>query len=186
MIIAGTGHRPDKLRVGALNAYQPAVHERLVDLARAALTQEAPARVISGMALGWDTALAMAALDLAIPFDAYVPFAGQESRWPEPSRRRYHDLLGRAERVVIVSPGGYSPASMQRRNERMVDDCDRLLALWDGSAGGTCNCVRYAESAGRPIRNLWPSWQRHTGQRTGPARTGGDPVRSGLLAAAGG
>lgn len=184
MIIAGTGHRPDKLRIGALDGYHPAVHARLVDLARAALLREAPERVISGMALGWDTALAEAALELGIPFDAYVPFAGQESRWPEPSRRHYHDLLARAHRVEIVCPGGYSPEKMQRRNERMVDDADFLLALWDGSAGGTRNCIAYAEEVGRPYRNLWPSWARHTGTRE-PAPRPGDAVLASLLEAAG-
>ncbi|HEX8696973.1 MAG TPA: SLOG family protein [Longimicrobium sp.] len=185
MIIAGTGHRPDKLRIGTLDGFHPAVHARLVDLARAALQREAPARVISGMALGWDTALAEAALELGIPFDAYVPFAGQESRWPEPSRRRYQGLLARAERVVIVCPGGYAPEKMQLRNERMVDDADFLLALWDGSSGGTCNCIAYAEAVGRPYRNLWPSWVRHTAAREPAPRTG-DPVLAGLLGAAGG
>lgn len=186
MILAGTGHRPNKLRIGALDGYHPAVHARLVDLARAALQREAPARVISGMALGWDTALAEAAVEMGIPFDAYVPFAGQESRWPEPSRRRYRDLLARAARVVVVSPGGYAPEKMQLRNERMVDDSELLLALWDGSAGGTRNCITYAHSVGRRCRNLWPSWVRHTGRREALAPASADTVLAGLLEAAGG
>ena len=115
MIIAGTGHRPDKLRIGALDGYHPDVQARLVDLARAALQREQPSRVISGMALGWDTALAAAALELGLPLDAYVPFTGQESRWPEPARRRYHGILARAARVLVVSEGGFSAAKMQLR-----------------------------------------------------------------------
>lgn len=186
MILAGTGHRPNKLRIGALDGYHPAVHARLVDLAHAALQREAPTRVISGMALGWDTALAEAAVDLGVPFDAYVPFAGQESRWPEASRRRYHDLLAHAARVVVVSPGGYAPDKMQLRNERMVDDSDLLLALWDGSAGGTRNCIDYARSVGHRHRNLWTSWMRHTGRRDALEPAAADTVLAGLLEAAGG
>jgi uncharacterized phage-like protein YoqJ len=182
MIIAGTGHRPDKIRLGNLDGYRASVQARLVDLARAALDRHVPERVISGMALGWDTALAQAALDLGIPFDAYVPFEGQESRWPAAAQQRYRDLLGRADQILIVSPGSYEVEKMQVRNERMVDDCDLLLALWNGTAGGTRNCLRYAGKVGRRVVNLWPHWARHAAGRTAGAP---DPVLSGLLAAAG-
>jgi len=161
MIIAGTGHRPDKIRIGPLDAYHPAVANRLAALARAAVGRLAPSLVISGIAQGWDTALAQAALDLRIPFDAHVPFIGQESRWPPAAQRRYHALLGSARRVVITSPGGYSAVKMHIRNVRMVDDSDVLLALWDGSRGGTFNCVDYAVGAGRRIEYLWRHWVRH-------------------------
>jgi uncharacterized phage-like protein YoqJ len=183
MIIAGTGHRPDKIRIGNQNGYQASVHARLVDLARAALDRHTPARVISGMALGWDTALAQAALDLGIPLQAYVSFEGQESRWPAAAQQRYRDLLRRADDVLIVSPGPYAVEKMQLRNERMVDDCDLLLALWNGTPGGTRNCVLYAEEVGRRSVNLWPHWVRHAG---GSPAAAPDPVLSGLLAAAGG
>ena len=33
--------------------------------------------------------------------------------------------------------------------------CDLVLAFWDGSSGGTGNCVRYAGKVGKPIENLW-------------------------------
>lgn len=161
MIDAGTGHRPEKLRIGSRSAYHPQVFERVVDLARAVLERRRPSRVISGMALGWDTALAVAATELGIPFDAYVPFEGQESRWPAPARRRYHALLARAARVVVVCPGGYSREKLQRRNERMVDDADHLLALWSGAPGGTRDCLVYAELRGRTHENLWRHWVRH-------------------------
>lgn len=166
MIIAGTGHRPKSLRIGALDGYHPAVLSRLTDLARAALQRRAPTLTISGMALGWDTALVQASLDLGIPFDAYLPFAGQELRWPAPAQRRYHELLARARRVVIVSEGGYDVEKMHIRNERMVDDSDFLLALWDGfPKGGTFRCVEYAIQVNRAHDNLWRFWIRHAADR---------------------
>ncbi len=39
----------------------------------------------------------------------------------------------------------------QRRNEFMVDASDALAAFFDGSPGGTANCVRYARSVGRRV-----------------------------------
>lgn len=48
--------------------------------------------------------------------------------------------------LVVVCGGGYSPEKMQRRNAWMVDHCDFLLACWDGSPGGTGNCMAYARA----------------------------------------
>ncbi len=109
-------------------------------------------------------ALAEAAVGGGIPFDAYVPFKGQESRWPERSRAQYRRLLAAARRIVVVSPGGYSAAKMQRRNEAMVDACHRVLSLWNGSQSGTARCVAYAQEIGRPVVPLWSSWVRHAGR----------------------
>jgi uncharacterized phage-like protein YoqJ len=49
---------------------------------------------------------------------------------------------------------------MQIRNEWMVDNAHIVLALWDGSSGGTGNCIKYAnrKSVNKPIINLWSSW----------------------------
>ena len=150
MIIAGTGHRPNKL-----GGYGAEVMSRLKRCAILELSRIEPTLVISGMALGWDQALAKAAIHLKIPFHAYVPFAGQELKWSIHSQREYDDLLEKAHSVIYCSPGGYSPHKMQIRNERMVDACDLLLALWDGSPGGTANCIRYAQEVGKNIENCW-------------------------------
>lgn len=157
MIIAGTGHRPNKL-----GGYGNDVFESLIQLATLALEKYEPARVISGMALGWDQALAQAAINLSVPFDAYVPFTGMDAKWPTSSQQYYLSLLCNAREVVECSPPGYSAYKMQVRNERMVDDCDLLLALWDGSTGGTANCLKYAVTQQRPVKNLWDAWTAMT------------------------
>ena len=151
-VLAATGHRPDKL-----GGYGDDVSRRLQRLAFGYLQQERPERVIVGMALGWDQAVAEAALELGIPFTAAIPFEGQERRWPPESRGRYARLIEHAAAVEIVCdyPGA---KAMQRRNEWMVDRADKILALWDGSWGGTFNCVQYARRVGRPIDNLWRAW----------------------------
>ena len=152
--VAGTGHRPQKLL-----GFGARANSTLRRFTLAWLEALRPERVISGMALGWDQALATAAVELAIPFVAAVPFKGQEARWPESSQREYQALLEAAAEVVIVSSGSFSARSMQARNEWMTDNCDLLLALYDGSASGTGNCIRYADETGRDVLNLWASWQ---------------------------
>jgi uncharacterized phage-like protein YoqJ len=130
-----------------------------VYLAREYLEQEPPELVISGVALGWDQALATACTELSIPWDAYVPFVGQQLRWPHDSQARYHTLIQSARRTVVVSTGGYAAWKLQRRNEAMVDDATSVLALYDGmQQGGTYNCVQYAEKKKRQIINLWDRW----------------------------
>lgn len=156
MIICGTGHRPNKL-----GGYSADAERCLWQFAKTQLVKLRPTLVISGGALGWDTALARAAFVLKIPYDLYVPFKGQELAWPHDSRESYHKMVGHANNVVICSPGGYAAWKMQERNKRMVLASDSVLALWDGSSGGTANCVAFATQIGKPIYNCWADWSKN-------------------------
>lgn len=149
-VLAGTGHRPPKL-----GGYGNDTFAGLTGLARDMLEEMAPDRVISGMALGWDQALAWAAEQECIPFVAAIPFRGYCDRWPASSKDRYESLLSSASEVEYVCEPGYAPWKMQKRNEWMVDKCDVLLAMWDGSTGGTANCIDYARRRGTRIVNCW-------------------------------
>lgn len=152
MILAVTGHRPDKI-----GGYKPnPLREWVRAQIRAALEDLKPERGITGMALGVDQDFAEACVALGIPFTAAVPFEGQESRWPPPSRRFYHQLIEQAAEVVYVSELGYARWKMEARNHWMVDHSDRLLAIWDGTLGGTGGTVLYAERVGRPIQRIDP------------------------------
>lgn len=148
-ICAATGHRP-----GKLGGYSPAAADRLDRLAVEYLSITRPDGTISGMALGWDQAWARASVRLGIPFVAAVPFEGQEKTWPAESQVAYQTLLGAADAIFTVCEGGYAAWKLQKRNQWMVDRCTRLVSLWDGTAGGTKNCIDYA--AGRvEIVNLY-------------------------------
>jgi len=157
MIIAGTGHRPDKL-----GGYGAQMYLHVLQIATEYLAETKPELVISGMAQGWDMALAQAAIRFEIPFHAYVPFIGQEQVWPQATRLYYQELLKRADKVKVCSEGGFSTKAMIIRNQAMVDDCDHLVALWNGSPGGTCNCIRYAAKVGRSCTNLWDKYESRT------------------------
>lgn len=159
-IIAGTGHRPDKL-----GGYAPEAYERYFSVALIHLDKARPDLVITGMALGWDTALAEAAFSLGIPFHAYIPFPGQERKWPADNQKLYRNLLAEAGEVRDICGEGYAAWKMQARNEAMVDalitEESYLLALWNGDKdGGTANCIRYAEDRGVVIINCWEEFQR--------------------------
>jgi len=172
MILSGTGHRPNKLVAHGKQAYPNPntygfgyAYSRLIDLAYAYLLKLKPAKVVSGMALGWDLALAQAALYAEIPYIAAVPFRGQESQWPESSQKYYRAVLSMAESIEYISPGEYSAWKMQSRNKWMVDHSDTVLALWNGTPGGTANCIKYAEETKIHIINAWDSWDNHKEDR---------------------
>jgi uncharacterized phage-like protein YoqJ len=148
MIVAFTGHRPDKL--GGYELPNPTYIQVCRQIGRT-LQEVAPEKVISGMALGVDQWAAYIAYKLGIPFIAAIPFANQECKWPEKSQKTYNHLLNLAAERVIVSPGEYSPSKMQIRNQWMVDHCDKLIAVWDQTPGGTANCINYAKSIGKEI-----------------------------------
>ena len=130
IVVAGTGHRPQKLN--PLDAsdrkfgFSQEAHVALLDVAMGSLARirdnhpDKEITVISGVALGFDQALAQAALEAEMRVVAAVPFEGQESRWGRDSQAAYRQLLDRivaaGGEVHVVSPGGYNPAKMQTRN----------------------------------------------------------------------
>lgn len=158
LVLSGTGHRPPKITYQGRNAYHPATYQRLKKLAVAALKHYKPDVVISGMALGWDMALAEAALELGIPLICAIPFIGQEKTWPQASQDLYHDILAQCSGIVTTCPPGYAAWKMQVRNVYLADEADMMLALWDGTAGGTANCLAYAQKIGVRIENVWDKW----------------------------
>lgn len=168
MIICGTGHRPDKLF-----GYDKEAFYDLTDIAYDYLKDNRPEGVVAGGAIGWDQALAHAALHLAIPLVLAYPFEGFEAKWPKDSiGREFHDemedILENADLAVeriFVSEPGYALWKMQARNKWMVDKTDSVLALWSGTDGGTANCVRYAEKQGKPVVNLWDAFEKAREQR---------------------
>lgn len=156
MLVAGTGHRPEKL-----GGYDREAHKLLVNVAIRALKECGATEVITGMALGWDQALAEAAIAVGIPFVAAIPFQGQERRWPDESRKKYHRILSHAADLVVVSEGEYAAWKLHRRNEWMVDHASAVLAMWDETSftGGTAACLKYARKKEKSVFNAWGLFQ---------------------------
>ena len=97
------------------------------------------------------------AVDNNLDLIAAVPFLGQESMWPQASKDRFNKILNYKKcKKIIVSEGGYEAYKMQVRNQYMVDNCDLLIAVFDGTSGGTKNCVDYAKKVKKNIRIINP------------------------------
>lgn len=153
MNLTVTGHRPEK--IGGYSQGSP-LRKKVRQAIRTKLEEIRPDYGITGMALGVDTDFAELCLELGIPFIAAVPFKGQEKMWPKPSQDHYHELLKKSHHVEIVVPGPFAAWKLQKRNEWMCHQSHEVLAVWDGSSGGTANCVKFAEKLGRKVHRINP------------------------------
>ena len=131
-IVGGTGHR----------AYYDEVDLTTI------LTEIKPTSIISGMADGWDIALAKTSLNLNIPLVAAIPFKDHIKYW---------NILNNPLTLShIVCEGGYEVWKLHRRNEWMADRANLMLAFWDGNKkGGTFNCIEYCKRKNIPWINLY-------------------------------
>lgn len=155
MRIAITGHRPENI------ANWQFVETQL----KHAFTDFQPEVVIQGMAAGVDLVAAKIAYQNKFPFWCAKPWKNHKGRMGgtrgyTPSWELFYEqALKHAERVIDVTdyedyPGGFV---YQVRNEWMVDHADMLVAVWDGTPGGTTNCVKYAVKQGLPIWRIDPA-----------------------------
>lgn len=157
MIIAFTGHRPNKL--GGYKLPNP-TKDKIQSFLTEIIGNLKPDKAISGMALGVDQWAAETCITLGIPFIAAIPFIGQDKIWPTHSQIAYKSLLSKACEEIVVCEGGYLPEKMLKRDCWMVDNCDKLIAVWDGTNGGTGHTVKYAKDIGKPIERINPlTWE---------------------------
>lgn len=152
MIVAFTGHRPERI-AGKVNEIYSAIHGLLFD--------GTYTHVISGMAQGVDQlAAGFAGRMFNIPWTAAIPFDGQHKRWPRQHQEIYESLLKTSSKMVVLSKE-YHGGVYHIRDRWMVDNCDVLAAVWDGTkTGGTWATVKYAKEVGRKIKYLdFNTWQ---------------------------
>lgn len=148
MIIAATGHRPKDM--GASYDMQDDVSEYIAERFSKIFDEYKPEFFISGLALGVDTISCLTALLKGIKVIAAIPFEGQESMWPAESQKLYNKILKhKLVRAYYVCEPGYEIWKMQVRNQFMVDNCDLLVGCWQGTKGGTSNCLDYARKVGK-------------------------------------
>ena len=176
-----TGHRLNKILKhnnrtlpvypGSPESENPIEYERMVEgrlrgYAKLLLSDMwlRPDIVYTGMALGWDQAIANACIDLGIAFYAVIPFVGQERRWSLSQRKHYEYLLRQASNVTYVCDGTYAAWKYLKRDQWIVDHCSHLLCFWNGQPdGGTYKTVQMAErKKPKPlsIANAWQPWAR--------------------------
>ena len=170
MILGITGHRPDKLF--GYDMRRPE-YENMRKSFQKLILELHVERIVCGGALGADLLFLEAAVQLnqmlksAMASDENLtrpvrlteiviaaPFPGYDSRWKKADREKLAELQKHCETIYISD--FYTPYAYQKRNEYIVDRCDVLLAIWDGSASGTKNCIDYAVKQHRPVKIVNP------------------------------
>ncbi|SDJ60947.1 hypothetical protein SAMN04488074_102508 [Lentzea albidocapillata subsp. violacea] len=148
--LAITGHR-------GLTAALEAEIDRMI---RAAVAENGSVVGVSCLADGADAVFAQAVLDAGGALVAVLPASRYRDTLPESYRPVYDGLLARAGKVVQLEYVTPDPHAYMEAGERMVDESDALLAVWDGlpgrGPGGTADVVAYARSKGVPVTVLWP------------------------------
>lgn len=146
-----TGHRllQDEESVSA------AIHESLNVILRA------HGRVVaySALAIGADSLFAESALALGISLCAVVPFTRYEDDFEtETSLATYHRLLGSATTTIRLPFEDRSDEAYQAAGRWIVEQCQLLVAVWDGSRttdmGGSADVISFAERIGRQIQTI--------------------------------
>lgn len=144
-----TGHRPEKLSIPESETKEKLKIEILKCI------QEGFNVFISGMARGVDMWAAEIVLHLRdngynIKLICAVPYKGFEDNWNSEWKLRYKQILSRADLIRYICLC-YSKRCFQIRNEWMVNHSAKVIAVYNGEKGGTCNTIRYANKYNIPI-----------------------------------
>lgn len=144
-----TGHRPEKLR-----ASEEEVRAWLTTQIEKAIA-EGYTTFITGMAMGVDIWAGEIVADMrashpGLHLIAATPYPTFAVRWSPVWRNRYYALIQKADLVKEISTG-FNQGAFQKRNEWMVDHSNRVIAYYNGEAGGTQNLLKYASNQGVEI-----------------------------------
>jgi len=164
MNIGVTGHRPQKL-----GGFSPQAKERLYKFAqRQLLKLETEHTIYQGCAMGFDMAVATAALEQGHKVVSCVPFLGFNAKWHIESVLELDTILNRSHEVIVVTDkrldenekvDWFNAAKLlDTRNKFIVDNVQKMLALSCGASSGTLNCVNYAERKSVAVTHLWRDW----------------------------
>lgn len=162
-MICGTGHRPQDIP-----GFVPRDFPVLTFIAEQALKVSRPDVVIAGGAIGWDQALAQAALNLGLPLALILPFAAQHVRWGTEEQQRALSHVKRATIVYAASEPDLQSRSevvqaLLSRNVEMLRYASGVLPFHNGKeSGGTAACLKEAGKRGvRVLENTYPAWMAY-------------------------
>lgn len=155
-----TGHRPDKV-----GGYNPKDNKTLLwklnEIIVEHIENKGVDTFINGVALGIDMWAARIVIKLKekypqIKLISAIPCRNHPNKWPQESKDEWKFVTDNSDDVILVTDEEYKPYLMQVRNEWMVNHSEYIIAVWDGSKGGTGNCVSAAEKQNKKITIINP------------------------------
>lgn len=170
--IALTGHRPTKLGGYDINtAEYRALQTDFEKYISWQLSEHPDADIHchSGLALGADTIWSKAILNIRqthpsgnrVKFHAHVPSMQQASRWFKKADTDFwQEQIDSTDDVHVYAEGKLDSSAHKKslfdRNIGMVEACDILLAVYDGSKSGTEHAINIARKHGKSVVYIHP------------------------------
>ena len=110
---------------------------------------------ITGLALGVDTWAAEIVIKLInegekIHHISAVPFEGVENNRTEEDIARFKFIIDNSDGTYYISDHP-SRKAFQKRDRWMVDHAERIIAVFNGTRGGTAYTIDYAKSLGKEV-----------------------------------
>ena len=155
-----TGHRPNKLKGYEAQDNKDLlwrIYYACVDL----IENKDVSTFINGLALGVDMWSAKIVIKLKekyphIKLISAIPCRNHSCKWKKQDIDICQEICDKSDEVVLVTEEDYKPYLMQVRNEWMVNKSDYVVAVWDGTKGGTGNCVNFSIKQNKQIIRILP------------------------------
>lgn len=120
---------------------------------------------LTSLAAGADQLFAETVLAVGGQLHVKIPSRRYEESFETPTQvAPYQRLLAAAAVAEVLDFDEPSEQAFYAAGKAVVDECDLLLAVWDGQAakglGGSADVVQYARAQGTPVRVIWPDGVR--------------------------
>ena len=153
--VSFTGHRPEKLPYFSEDDPMCADMKQRLRAQVEKLIVEGADSFFSGMARGVDIWSAELVIELKgkypeLKLTAVIPCKTQTNNWDGDSVVRYNNILKHCDKKIYISDE-YNKSCMLKRDRALVDMCDVLIAVFDGTSGGTKYTVDYAEKKRKKV-----------------------------------
>ena len=116
---------------------------------------------LCGMALGFDTICAETVLQLKekykfVKLIGALPCKNQDCKWNTDQKKRYRNLLKQLDDIRCIYEEYNGAECMLERNNYMVNNSSKMIALFNGLPGGTKKTIEYAKQQGLKIVIIKP------------------------------
>ena len=116
--------------------------------------------LLSSLAAGADQLCADIGLSLGYELICPLPFAKVRNDFAGNDLEKFDALMSKAAQTVLVSTNQNADQAYLLAGQYIVEHCDVLLAIWDGSAQssicGTQAVVKYAKEKGKRTIIIMP------------------------------
>lgn len=159
MVVALTGHRPERLGFLELDFETPFEWRRIIDWLKDQLLILDATDTYCGMASGCDIAFGIATMEInnktwvkkyydrnKISLHCVLPCKNYNNHI------KWHEILKYGADEWIELADEFYKGCDNVRDQYMVDHCDVLIAIWDGKkSGGLWSTIRKAQKADKAI-----------------------------------